>query len=160
MDDEVLLEEVAELLPRIVRQWTATFTCYGEERGLPFAQMKALGYLYRQGRSTVGEVAEGLGLAMPTASELVDKLVERGLLERGVNPHDRRQVHVWLTEEAIAYGRDLLAMRRSQIRRVFDELEPSEREVLLRGLRALSEAICLPPSESKAPVKADLACAG
>jgi DNA-binding MarR family transcriptional regulator len=160
MDDEVLLEEAAELMPRIVRQWTATFTYYGEERRLPFAQMKALGYLYRHGRSSIGEVAEGLGLAMPTASELVDKLAERGLLERGVNPDNRRQVHVWLTEEARAYGRDLLALRRAQIRWVFDELEPGERAVFVRGLRALSVAISLPPSESTTPVNADPACAG
>src|SRR3712207_4954636 len=97
MDDEVLVDEVVEVLPRIVRRMHATFTCYAETRGLTFGQIKALAYLYRNGRRTVGEVAEGLGLAMPTASELVDKLAERGLLEREVNPSNRRQVHVWLT---------------------------------------------------------------
>lgn len=160
MDGEVLLEEAVELVPRIVRRWTATFACYGEERGLPLGQMKALGYLYRHGRSTVGEVAEGLGLAMPTASEVVDKLAERGLLERGVNPDNRRQVHVWLTEEAMAYGRDLLAMRRAQVRRVFDELSPSEQAGFVRGLRALHEAVSRSPAacaqESSAPAVGDL----
>jgi DNA-binding MarR family transcriptional regulator len=162
MDDEVFLEEAVELVPRIVRHITATFACYGEARGLTLGQMKALGYLYRHGRLTVGEVAEGLGLAMPTASELVDKLAERGLLERGVNPDNRRQVHVWLTEEAMAYGREVHALRRGQIRQVFDALNPNERAVFVRGLRALDEAVSPPPAvpcpeASTTPVKAELA---
>jgi DNA-binding MarR family transcriptional regulator len=162
MDDEVLLEEAVELVPRIVRQMMATFACYGEGRGLTLGQMKAVGYLYRHGRSTVGEVAEGLGLAMPTASELVDKLVERGLIERGVNPDNRRQVHVWLTEEAMAYGREVHALRRAQVRQVFDELNPGERAVFVRGLRVLVEAVSPPlpvsnPQELATPVKVELA---
>jgi len=141
MDDEVLVDEAVELLPRIGRQMQALFTCYAEAHGLTFGQIKALAYLHQNGRRTVGEVAEGLGLAMPTASELVDKLAERGLLEREVNPSNRRQVHVWLAEEAMAYGREVQALRRSQVRRAFAELQPSERAVLVRGLRALSEAV-------------------
>jgi DNA-binding MarR family transcriptional regulator len=148
MDDDVLLEEAVELVPRIVRHITTTFSSYGEARGLTLGQMKALGYLYRNGRRTVGEVAEGLGLAMPTASELVDKLAERGLLERGVNPDNRRQVHVWLTEEAMAYGREVHALRRGQVRQVFDALKPNERAIFVRGLRALAEAVSPSPTMS------------
>jgi DNA-binding MarR family transcriptional regulator len=141
MDDEVVIDEAVELLPRIARQMHATFTCYAEAGGLTLGQMKALAYLYQHGRCTVGEVAVGLGLAMPTASELVDKLAERGLLEREVNPSNRRQVHVWLTEEAMAFGREIHARRRAQVRQAFGELAPAERATLVRGLRALSEAI-------------------
>jgi DNA-binding MarR family transcriptional regulator len=145
MDEEVLVDEAVELLPRIVRQMQATFTSYGEANGLTHGQMKALAYLYRNGRRTVGEVAEGLGLAMPTASELVDKLAEKNLLEREVNPSNRRQVHVWLNDEAMAFARELHAMRRTQIRRAFADLEPGERAVVVRGLRALSEALAETP---------------
>jgi DNA-binding MarR family transcriptional regulator len=146
MDEDVLVDEAVELLPRIVRQMQATFTCYGEASGLTLGQMKALSHLYRNGRRTVGEVAEGLGLAMPTASELVDKLAERGLLEREVNPADRRQVHVWLSDEAMAFAREIHARRRAQVRRAFVGLEPGERATVVRGLRALSEALAETPS--------------
>jgi DNA-binding MarR family transcriptional regulator len=145
MGEEVLIDEAVELLPRIVRQMQATFTCYGEMNGLTLGQMKALSYLYRNGKRTVGDVAEGLGLAMPTASELVDKLAERGLLEREVNPSNRRQVHVWLNDEAMAFGREIHALRRAQVRRAFAELEPGEQAVMVRGLRALSEALAATP---------------
>jgi DNA-binding MarR family transcriptional regulator len=141
MDEEVLVDEAVELLPRIVRQMQTTFTCYGEANGLTFGQLKALAYLYRNGRRTVGEVAEGLGLAMPTVSELVDKLAERGLLEREVNPSNRRQVHVWLNDEAMGFGRELHDLRRAQVRRAFAGLEPGERAAVMRGLRALSDAL-------------------
>ncbi len=141
VDEAVLVDEAVELLPRIVRQMQTTFTCYGEANGLTLGQMKALSYLYRNGRRTVGEVAEGLGLAMPTASELVDKLAERGLLEREVNPSNRRQVHVWLNDEAMAFARELHDLRRAQVRRAFAGFQPGERATVVRGLRALSEAL-------------------
>jgi DNA-binding MarR family transcriptional regulator len=144
VDDEILVEEAVELLPRIVRHMHATFTSYAEAGGLTLGQMKALAFLYRNGRRTVGEIAEALGLAMPTASELVDKLAERGLIERGVNPADRRQVHVWLTAEAMAFAREVHALRRAQVRHAFADLEASERAVLVRGLRAISEAVVAP----------------
>jgi DNA-binding MarR family transcriptional regulator len=161
MNDEGLIDEAVELLPRIVRHLHATFTCYAEAGGLTLGQMKALGYLYHNGRRTIGDVAEGLGLAMPTASELIDKLAERGLLERGVNPDNRRQVHVWLTEDAIAFGREIYTLRRTQMQKAFDELQPGERAAFVRGLRALSEAVAPPPTGSSLPdsppVKTDLA---
>jgi DNA-binding MarR family transcriptional regulator len=103
--------------------------------------MKTLSYLYYNGRSTIGEVADGLGLAMPTASELVDKLAERDLVNRETNPQNRRQVLVSLTESALAFSHQVYELRRAQIREAFTGLDPGEQEVVVRGLRALCEAI-------------------
>jgi DNA-binding MarR family transcriptional regulator len=151
VESESLVDEAVQLLPQIVRRMQTTYTGLAEASGLTLGQMKALSYLYHNGQSTIGEVAEGLGLAMPTASELIDKLADRDLLEREINPHNRRQVLVLLTESATAIGRAVYEMRRTQIREAFTGLDPGEQAVVIRGLKALCAAVGPVPTSSLCP---------
>ncbi len=52
------------------------------------------------GDPTVGQLAERLGIRHHSAVELVDRLVEAGLLLRSHDPADRRRVFLALTETA------------------------------------------------------------
>src|SRR5690606_12785744 len=115
--------------PEIARRMHASFTGHPLAAGRPIGQVKVLGMLYRVGRSTVGEIAAGLGVTMPTASEQIDRLVEEGLLVREVNPADRRQVLVDLTPTAREFGRAIHELRLRQLRAALDRLEPDERPV-------------------------------
>lgn len=51
------------------------------------------------GAMCVGVPARSLLIRNHSALELVDRLVERGLLRRGQDPQDRRRVALALTEE-------------------------------------------------------------
>jgi len=47
----------------------------------------------------MGEVADALLFSSGAATKVFDRLVERGLVERGADPNDRRTVLVGLTED-------------------------------------------------------------
>src|SRR5688572_14359869 len=94
---------------------------------IPLGQARATSFLYQHGRSSVGEVANGIGVSLATASELLDKLVDAGWAERGVNPADRRQVHLWLTPRANQFGDQLHAARRAQMSATLQKLAPADR---------------------------------
>ena len=141
MDDENLIEQAAATLPIIGKSLHAAVSQHPLAVGRPLAQIKTLLYLHHRERATVGEIATGLGVAMPTASELVDRLVEDGLAERATNPNDRRQVLVWLTPEAREFGSQLYALRCAQVRATLDRLEPDERPAFVRGLQALAAVL-------------------
>jgi DNA-binding MarR family transcriptional regulator len=87
-------------------------------------------------------LAEAADVAAPTASRMLDGLVERGVAER-IRPEggDRRRVEITLTAE----GRALVAAKRERIARareeVFLRLSPSEREAAARLLHSLAAAI-------------------
>ncbi|WP_456847555.1 MarR family winged helix-turn-helix transcriptional regulator, partial [Cellulomonas sp. P5_C6] len=53
----------------------------------------------------MGEVADALLFSSGAATKVFDRLVERGLVERGADPRDRRTVLVGLTDA----GRELFA---------------------------------------------------
>jgi DNA-binding MarR family transcriptional regulator len=134
-------ERAADLLLEIGRSLLAGATRVPRANGRSLGQLKAAGYLARQGTRTVGEIAAGIGVAMPTASELVDRLVEGGLAERAVNPANRRQVHVWLTPAGVDLAGEIRAARQAHLRAALAGLSRAERDAFVRSLESVAEAL-------------------
>jgi DNA-binding MarR family transcriptional regulator len=67
-------------------------------------QYRSLVVLASRGPQTVAELADLVAVTPPTASRLCDRLVKKGLIRRRAGRHDRRQVHIALTET----GRELI----------------------------------------------------
>ena len=70
------------------------------------------------GKTTIGELAERLGIRHHSTVGLVDRLVRRGYLVRRADPRDRRRTFLSLTpsgEQALA---GLAAAHRRELRRV------------------------------------------
>src|SRR5215211_2212552 len=65
---------------------------------LTFAQARALFILAARKELTVSQLAKVLGVGNPTASILVQQLVERGLVIRREDTNDRRQTVIRLSE--------------------------------------------------------------
>ena len=86
---------------------------------------------------TIGEIATGLECSMPAASELVDRLVDAGHLERASDPTDRRRVLITASPESARIGARMRELREAQVRHALDHLEPAERPVFIRALQAL-----------------------
>ena len=142
-----LVERALPLLPQVGKLLYAAVARHPDADGLTLGQIKLTMYLLHHGRRTVGEVAEGLGVSMPAASELVDRLVEAGMVERAADPADRRKVMVGLTSRAEAFGGRLRALRRAQLRAALERLAPAERPIFVRSLEALVEALRQDPCE-------------
>jgi DNA-binding MarR family transcriptional regulator len=64
---------------------------------LTFPQYNALLAVRDAGEVSIKLLAERLQVSPPSASTMVDRLVEMGLLERQQNPHDRRSVRIRLS---------------------------------------------------------------
>jgi DNA-binding MarR family transcriptional regulator len=72
------------------------------------------------------------------ASQLIETLVVRGYLERGVNADDRRRLNIVLTER----GRAAAAAVRAGVEQVDAELGENLSPGQLEGLRAGLVALC------------------
>ncbi|MGH2533566.1 MAG: MarR family winged helix-turn-helix transcriptional regulator [Thermomicrobiales bacterium] len=141
MDDDILIAEATELLPRVSKLMHATMACYPHTANRTFAQRRALAQLYNGGGSSLGEVAQAVGLSMPATSEMIDRLVEEGMVARMVNPADRRQIILQLTPTARTIGDEIHAIHRGQVQAALDRMAPEERPIFVRSLRALAEAL-------------------
>ena len=150
MQNVAIVEEVVELLPAIGRGLYATLMDDPEIGGLTLPQVKALIHLYNNGERSMGELASGLAVSLPSASELVDRLVDRGLVDKTIDPADRRRVLVRPTDPAIACGRRIHDLRRAQARAALADMSVDEQDCFLRSMRALAAA--LEPGAVRCPV--------
>jgi DNA-binding MarR family transcriptional regulator len=108
---------------------------------LTLAQYYLLHPLERERALPLCRLAESAGIAAPTATRLVDGLEKAGVLRRERSPSDRRTVLVSLTPT----GRRRLNRKHQQLarrrRRLYENLEPGEREQSEQLLRHLAELV-------------------
>jgi DNA-binding MarR family transcriptional regulator len=64
---------------------------------LTVPQFRALIFVNQSDDASLSAMAEHLGLSLPSASRMVELLVQRGLVRRGVQCNDRRRVSLSLT---------------------------------------------------------------
>ena len=109
--------------------------------GLSLPQYHLLEALRGADELTVGVLAEAAGVAPPTATRMLDCLERDGHVSRRHSDEDRRAVLVSLT----ASGRVAVETAHEQVsawrRRVFESLEPAEREQAAALLNRLSRVL-------------------
>lgn len=108
---------------------------------LTFAQARALFMLSARKELTVSQLAKLLGVGNPTASILVQQLVERELVTRTEHPSDRRHTLVQLSPKGTEIGAGRRKERQKQWQRWLSHLSDEELNALARGLRAIADVM-------------------
>lgn len=101
------------------------------------SQVRALRVLARHDSVRLSELADHLRIAARSATEVVDDLEAKGLIERKPDPQDRRAKLVALTEHGEGVGEAIRSARGVDAERVFDRLSSTDRAHLARILRKL-----------------------
>lgn len=86
-----------------------------------------------------GELAGHLRIAARSATEVIDDLEARGLVERQRDPTDRRAVLVALTSTGTELLEEIRAARQAETERYFGRLSAEDRAELARILRILAD---------------------
>lgn len=105
---------------------------------LSVPQFRTLSFLNRTGRCSLTDVAEHLGLALPSASTLIDGLVERKLVIRAFDPADRRRVVLGLTSRGHSIILTAIRTTQSQLSELLADLTPAERVTIVQAMQLLS----------------------
>jgi DNA-binding MarR family transcriptional regulator len=127
----------------VVRAKVATMRLFVEHIGAPLSlrptEYSLLTLLLRHKDMTPKHLAQVLALPAPSLTLLVDRLQERGLVERVRNEADRRSQHICLT----LAGRQLTldaAQRRAGLNARLDQaLTPGEKMLLTELLRKVAQ---------------------
>jgi len=128
-----------ELEPLIARQRKAV-AAQGCLRAISNTHLHVLFLLTTEGPMAMGRLADQLDASMPSVSGIVDRMVSHRLVERLRDDDDRRLVVVRATSAGHAAVEEIDMVRRRQLARVLEMLEPSEQEAALRVFRRMSYA--------------------
>ena len=127
---ERILQQVSdifrEVLPLVHRELL--------EMDLTAPQLKIVFLLYLYGATRMSELAASLGVTMATATGIVDRLVERGLVARESQPDDRRVVMCRLSAKGLKQTERLWVTSREKARELLST-------IALSRLRMIDEAL-------------------
>lgn len=108
--------------------------------GLSTSELHALRFLSEAPRGPV-ELAHLLGVTSAASSGVVDRLEQRGHVERRAHPDDRRRTQVLITESGRREAFAMLAPMFRGLAEIDHELDESERVVVERFLHGVIDAM-------------------
>ena len=155
MDRSRLLDEILVLLPVLWRGVGRPDPIeMGEiaSQGIPVDAHVSPGHVQilialSRGPHSVGQLAETLGVSRPAATQLVDRLVENGIVERHHDPEDRRVVLVDYVPGMQDIARRMNESRRRRLAAAMEPLTDEEALAFAKGLKLLAESFGTAPGE-------------
>jgi DNA-binding MarR family transcriptional regulator len=128
--------ELMDVVPRVMRALRHQMRRHrGVDLSVP--EFRTLGFLNRHEGASLSQVADHIGLTLPSMSKLVDGLVGRKLVEREFNRQDRRRVTLALTGRGRAILQAARTPTQAHLAQVLSALTPDERATVVRAMQVL-----------------------
>lgn len=89
---------------------------------------------------TPKDIAQAVEISGASTTKLIDRLVAAGHLSRDPHPTDRRTVLITVTESTRAAASNTIGRQHARRFAVAAGMSPEERDIVIRFLRALTEA--------------------
>ncbi|KKM10352.1 MarR family transcriptional regulator [Clostridiales bacterium PH28_bin88] len=125
--------------------------CKCKPLDISLVQSHILYEIKRQGRPSMQQVAETLGLDITTFSRQVQTLVRKGLVDKVQSPEDRRTNLLSLTYKGKLVEEQIDQRLNAYLEEIFSNLSPREKETVIEAIGLLNRAMlnsencCLPP---------------
>lgn len=104
------------------------------------SQLACLRFVEGYPGCAAGELSRALQITPAAATKLVDRLVVKGLIRRGVSDEDRRVVLLQLTDEGRQLLQRVTEAEAERLQRIFHQMPASSRDELFRLLRLAVKA--------------------
>ena len=135
--------DLSELAARLRLVITRTARRLRQQAGTDLgpSQMAALATVERHGPLTPSELAEIERVQRPTATRIVGRLEEAGLVERVADPADRRSFTVSATAEGRALMKKLRTRKNAYLARRLRDVSEEDLETLERAAEVLEDLL-------------------
>lgn len=121
---------------RSMRGWNQ----FAKSTGLSMPQFSILMQLHHKGPCGMSEISERFDVSAAAASQLVDKLVQAGYIERTEDPHDRRAKLLKLSDNGARLVDDGFQQRYRWMDELTSQFSTAEQTKISEALTLLTEA--------------------
>jgi DNA-binding MarR family transcriptional regulator len=138
-----LVERILEQLEPLIARQRRAVARHGCLRAISSTHLHVLFILESEGPLPMSRIAERLDVSLPNVTGIVDRMVERGFVERGRDLDDRRVVTVHATAAGREAVEEIDQIRRKTLGSVLSRLTPEQQGRALQTfteLRAAAEA--------------------
>ena len=124
------------IMTRSMHDWAH----YVKSSGFSMPQFRLLMQLYYQGAACgISQISDDMSITNAAASQLVDKMVQSGLLDRAEDPSDRRAKLVTISERGREFVKAGIEQRYLWINELTEALTEEERKSISQALTVLTE---------------------
>ena len=134
---ERLLEEIGALEMRLLAGRLPEETVSLLDYDLTLQQLRAFAVIFARGHAAMTQVAEALGVKANVATGIVQRLFDRGLIERSEDPDDRRVRRIAVSKKGYALIEEMGSIVLSKGRRLLTRLSDEQLEQLRDILAAM-----------------------
>ena len=147
---EYPLDRVVDILEEVTRSGPYAVSPEWFTLDLTMPQVRVVFLLLQEGSLRMSELASNLDVSMSRATGLVDRLVDKDMVNRWPDSEDRRSVLCALTEQGLELGQRLLAARRSRWEERLAPLSQGELKRVCKAMELVHDAIrrAVPEAES------------
>ena len=121
-DERAIIKRIVKLSGEIFRAIKPAITADWMKSDLTAAQLRVLLVLYTEGPSRMSSIASYMGIAVSTATGVIDNLVNKGMVVRRADPKDRRLVICELSPGGLETVGRLWSLGQYQIEKLIDKL--------------------------------------
>jgi DNA-binding MarR family transcriptional regulator len=124
---------------------------YAREKGLSRSMIGTLFHLSHRDHAGVTDLSEHLGVSSAAASQMLERLVDEGLIKRSEDPDDRRMKKITLTDKGARVLKESVSARLGWL----EELAENFTEVEKQQITSAMELIITKAQEMNFPEKED-----
>jgi len=106
-----------------------------------YSQILVMYALLETGQATMSELSRWLKISRGVATRTVDRLVEKGMVERRHDRADRRVVLVSLSKEGTFFAEKMISVHLEKMDRVFQSVGKEKRESFLEMLSQVNRLL-------------------
>lgn len=143
-ESDALVERILEQLQPLIARQRHAVARHGCLRAISSTHLHVLFLLETEEPMPMSRLAELLDVSLPNVTGLIDRMVERGFVERGRDAGDRRVVTIRSAEAGREAVEEIDQIRRQTLGKVLAQLNPEQQLRALETfteLRAAAEAV-------------------
>ena len=132
------IESVLVALRRVIRATDLHSRNLIKTTGLTSPQLLLLQAIRAKGEVAISELAHGISLSQATVTNIIDRLESRGYIFREKSSHDKRKVHVYLTDKGEMTVKDAPVPLQESFVKQFKELQDWEQTLIISALQRVA----------------------
>jgi MarR family transcriptional regulator for hemolysin len=132
----VCARELMDTVPQIVQAIRVEMRL-GRGANISIPQFRALRFIQRNPDSSLSDIADHLGLTLPSVSKLVDGLVKQKLVHRQASTSDRRRLTLGLTQSGQSIVNTARANAQASLAERLSCLSDPELDTVMRAMELL-----------------------
>jgi DNA-binding MarR family transcriptional regulator len=158
MEEDAVKALLQKFIAEIMFDFMKNNISFARQNNLSMSQVRTLFRLHQEGSSGVTEIGERLGITSPAVSQMLERLVQQGILQRTEATEDRRMKVIVLTDKGKELVRKYISLHHKWSSGLAESLTPEEKEKTAEVMQLLLEKAKLMKNTSEETRENKICC--